>query len=174
MQTTGNIEDVLGLDGENTGNGTIASDRREVKNMGLMRLYGDCGTFLAGIAGVGDGTNEVVYVNPNPDGTVDYSKATITANWVNVGGTVPSASVNNGLFNATANLNADIFLFKGDAGSGKSGDQQYFAHANNTVYRGFYGGTCFAGADAGGFYLVLNSAVSSAGRHYGCRLVFVP
>lgn len=174
MQTVGNIEDVLGLDGEYTGNGTIASDRRPVKTMGLMNLYGNCGTFLGGIAGVGDGTNEKIYINPNPDGTVDYSKATITANWIDVGGTVPSASVNNGLFNASADLNADIFLFKGDAGSGKSGDQQYFAHANNTVYRGFYGGACNYGADAGGFCLRLAYAVSTTYRSNGCRLVFVP
>jgi len=174
MQTTGNIEDVLGLDGENTGNGTIASDRRPNKNMGLMHLYGNCGTFEGGIAGVGDGTNEKIYINPDPDGTVDYSKATITANWIDVGGTVPSASVNNGLFNASADLNADIFLFKGDAGSGKTNDQQYFAHANNTVYRGFYGGPCTSGAAAGGFYVGLHNAVSNSSRAVGCRLVFVP
>lgn len=174
MQTVGNIDDILGLDGEDTGGGAFVSDRRPVATMGLINLYGNCGTFLGGIAGVGDGTNEVVYVNPNPDGTVDYSKATITANWVNVGGTVPSASVNNGLFNATADLNADIFLFKGNAGSGKTNDQQYFAHANNTVYRGFYGGPCSYGALAGGFYLDLNNAVSNAYRSNGCRLVFVP
>lgn len=174
METVGNIADILGLDGEDTGNGDYASARRPVKTMGLMNLYGNCGTFLGGIAGVGDGTNEVIYVNPDPDGTVDYSKATITANWTNVGGTVPSASVNDGLFNATANLNADIFLFKGDAGNGKTDDQQYFAHANNTVYRGFYGGTCDHGARAGGFFLHLTIAVSYTYRNTGCRLVLVP
>ena len=173
MQTTGNIEDVLGLDGENTGNGTIASDRREVKNMGLMRLYGDCGTFAGGIAGVGNGTTEGIYVNPDPDGTVDYSKATITANWIkvcdNAGGTI-----SNGLFEATANLSADAFIFKNGSSGGKTNDNQYYAHANNTVYRGFYGGACSGGASAGGFYLGLDRAVSYAYRYRGCRLVFVP
>lgn len=173
MQTTGNIDDVLGLDGEYTGNGNIASDRRPVKTMGLMNLYGNCGTFLGGIAGVGDGTTEAIYINPNPDGTVDYSKATIVADWTkvcdNAGGTIT-----NGLFEATANLGADAFIFKNGSSGGKTNDNQYYAHANNTVYRAFYGGACINGASAGGFFLFLSSAVSSAYRGNGCRLVFVP
>jgi hypothetical protein len=138
-----------------------------------MRLYGDCGTFEAGIAGVGNGTTEGIYVNPDPDGTVDYSKATITANWIkvcdNAGGTIT-----NGLFEATANLSADAFIFKNGSSGGKTNDNQYYAHTNNSVYRGFYGGTCYYGAIAGGFCLNLNNAVSHTSRALGCRLVFVP
>lgn len=174
METVGNIYDIQGIDGKDTGNGTYNSGRCPAVSMGIWHLWGNCGEFAGGIAGVGDGTNEKVYINPNPDGEVDYSKTTITTYWIEEG-TAPTASVNNGVFQASTSLDKPMFLFKdGTASSGKTGDQQYFAHANNTVYRAFYGGTCYSGANAGGFFLVLYGTVSSADRSSGGRCVFVP
>ena len=173
MELTGGSDNVLGLDGENTGNGDYNASKMPNKTFGLDNFIGNAGQMVGGLAGIGDGTTEHIYFNPDPDGTVSYTKSSIEANWIEVT-TNAGGTITNGRFEATRLLGKDMFLFKNGSSNGKTNDNQYYAHVNNTVYRAFSGGTCSLGANAGGFYLLLSSAVSVTHLLHGGRCVFIP
>lgn len=171
MELTGGADNVLGLDGENTGSGVYNAAKRPNVVFGIQDLFGNCGQFAGNAVNKVANSVGTILSNPNPDGAVDYPTTTDDKGWEVVTNKIPTTNRNNYKFLPSEDLTIDAFLF-GNTSGGLTGDQQYYT-ASAGIKRIFYGGTCYNGTIAGGFYLSCGNDLSDHGRISGGRCVFV-